>query len=267
MKNEFGAKDPRSLQFRFGVHTAGCSLVPQQPLNNVIRIAYQALAAVLGGVQSLHCCSYDEPIALPTEESQLLAIRTQQILAYETGVAKVSDPLGGSYYLESLTDQIEEKAEEIIALIDERGGMIEAIKSGWVHIEMEKAALKYQREVDGGQRTVVGMNRFQIEPEDRSPGYVHKPSFDRSLEIIERVKEFKRNRDVSKAEKALDILGKHAQMGEHENLVPYIIEAVKADLTGEEIIGIIRMAWGLHYDPLEVRESPFRRVLPERLGY
>ncbi len=260
MKEEFGAKDPKSLQFRFGVHTAGCSLVPQQPLNNAIRIAYQAMAAVLAGVQSLHCCSYDEPIALPTEESQRLAIRTQQILAYETGVAKVSDPLGGSYYVEELTGKIEEKARGIIAQIDDMGGIVEAMKRGWVHSEIEKASLSYQKEVDSGQRVVVGVNRFQSEEEKETPGGVHRPSYDRTQEIIDRVKEVKSNRDMARAEKAISILREHAEMGEKENLVPYIIDAVKADLTSEEIIGTIREVWKLHYDPLEVRESPFQRV-------
>lgn len=260
MKEEFGAKDPRSLQFRFGVHTAGCSLVPQQPLNNAIRIAYQAMAAVLGGVQSLHCCSYDEPIALPTEESQRLAIRTQQILAYETGVARVSDPMGGSYYVEALTDKIEEGARKIIGQIDQMGGMVAAMKRGWVHAEIEKASLSYQKEVDSGQRVVVGVNRFQSEVEEKTPGGIHRPSYDRTAEIIERVREVKRSRDMAKAEKAIDVLREHAEMGEKENLVPYIIDAVRADLTSEEIIGTIREVWGLHYDPLEVRESPFQRV-------
>jgi methylmalonyl-CoA mutase N-terminal domain/subunit len=260
MKDEFGAKDPRSLQFRFGVHTAGCSLVPQQPLNNAIRIAYQAMAAVLAGVQSLHCCSYDEPIALPTEESQRLAIRTQQILAYETGVARVSDPLGGSYYIEELTDRIEEEARKIIEQIDDMGGMVKATKSGWVHAEIEKASLQFQKEVDSGERVIVGVNRFQSEEESETPGGVHKPSYDRSQEVIDRVEEFKRERDMARAEKAIETLRAHAEMGEKENLIPYIIDAVKADLTAEEVIGIIREAWDLPYDPLEVRQSPFQRV-------
>ncbi len=260
MKDEFGARDPKSIQFRFGVHTAGCSLVPQQPLNNAIRVAYQAMVAVLAGVQSLHCCSYDEPIALPTEESQRLAIRTQQILAYETGVARVSDPLGGSYYIEELTDKIEEEARKIIAQVDEMGGMIQAMKRGWVHSEIDKASLNYQKEVDSGQRVVVGVNRFQSEEEKETPGGVHKVSYDRTQEIIDRVIEVKRNRNMAKAEKAIDVLRQHAEMGEKENLLPYIIDAVKADLTSEEIIGSIREVWGLPYDPLETRESPFRKV-------
>jgi methylmalonyl-CoA mutase N-terminal domain/subunit len=257
MKDEFGAKDPRSLQFRFGVHTAGCSLVPQQPLNNSIRVAYQALAAVLAGVQSLHCCSYDEPMALPTEESQRLAIRTQQILAYETGVARVSDPLGGSYYVESLTEQIEEEAAKLIAQIDDMGGMIQAVKSGWVGAEIEKAALTHQREVDRGERVVVGVNKFQSEPELVTPGGVHRASYERAQEVIAKVRRAKESRDQPRALAAVALLRENASLGEKENLMPYIIEGVKADLTAGEIIGVIREAWGLHYDPLEMRGSPF----------
>jgi len=148
LKEHYGAKDERSMQFRFAVHTAGCSLIPQQPLNNIVRISYQALAAVLGGVQSLHCCSYDEPICLPTEKGHLQALRTQQILAYETGVCNVADPLGGSYYVESLTDRIEEEALKIMNQVEDIGGMAEAIRTQWLDRVFEKEALQRQKELD-----------------------------------------------------------------------------------------------------------------------
>ena len=138
MKDRFGAKDPRSLKFKFGVHTAGCSLIPHQPENNIIRVAYEAMAAVLAGVQSLHCCSYDEPISLPTEESVRLALRTQQILAYETGVAKVADPLGGSYYLEKLTEQIEEQVGALMEKVEQEGGMRRLSKPGGSMLSSKK---------------------------------------------------------------------------------------------------------------------------------
>ena len=169
MRDRFGAKDPRSLQFRFGVHTAGVSLYPAQPLNNAIRVAYEALAAVLAGAQSIHTCSYDEPIGLPTETSQTLAIRTQQIIAYETGAARVADPLGGSWYVENLTNQIEGKAHEIMAEIERQGGMVAAIKSGWVLREIESAALRRQTELESGEKIVVGTNAFQTERETQRP--------------------------------------------------------------------------------------------------
>ena len=135
-------------------------------MNNIIRVAYEAMAAVLAGVQSLHCCSYDEPLSLPTEESVRLAIRTQQILAYETGVAQVADPLGGSYFIESLTEAIEEEVNKIMEEIEGKGGMKKALDSGWVDAQFDKAALNYQREVESGERTVVGLNSFQIEEDN-----------------------------------------------------------------------------------------------------
>lgn len=257
MRDEFGAKDPKSMKFRFGVHTAGCSLVPQQPLNNTIRIAYEAMAAVLAGVQSLHCCSYDEPISLPTEESQQLALRTQQILAYETGVAKVADPLGGSYYVESLTDQVEAEAVKIIKEIDEMGGMISAIKREWIDREIERAALQQQRDVDTGKKIIVGVNDFISPPEDKTPGGVHRTP----EEIMKRqevaVKQLKRDRNHGDVVKSIEKLRRHADKGEKENLVPYVIEAVKSYATLEEIIGTIRQSYGLSYDPLEIQPSPF----------
>ncbi len=148
MKEKYGARDPRSMQFRFAVHTAGCSLVPQQPLNNLVRIAYEALAAVLAGVQSLHCCSYDEPICLPTDKGHLQALRTQQILAYETGVCNVADPLGGSYYVESLTDKMEEEILKVLKEVQAVGGMEDAIRTEWFDRKLEHEAIERQKEIE-----------------------------------------------------------------------------------------------------------------------
>lgn len=257
MRDEFGAKDPRSIKFRFGVHTAGCSLVPQQPLNNIIRVAYEALAAVLSGVQSLHCCSYDEPISLPTEQSAQIALRTQQILAYETGVAKVADPLGGSYYVESLTDQLEAEAVKIMKDIDDVGGIVAAIKREWVDREIEKSALKQQKAIDTKQKIVVGVNDFVSPPADKTPGGVHRVSEEMMKRQEQAVIKLKRERNNGGVIKAMENLRKHAEMGEKENLMPHVIEAVRAYATLEEIIGTIRQAYGLSYDPLGIRKSPF----------
>ncbi len=256
MTERFGAKDPRSITFKFGVHTAGCSLVPQQPLNNAIRVAYQGMAAVLAGVQSLHCCSYDEPICLPTEESQRLAIRTQQILAYETGVAKVTDPLGGSYYMENLTDQIEAEAWKIMDDIESVGGMIEAIRTGWVDREVEKSQVKNQKEIDDGKQIVVGVNAFTSEPEKKTPGGVHRADHVIGREQTERVRRLKESRDDKATKKALLALREQAEVGS-VNLVPAIIKATKAKATLGEIVGSIREPYGHHYDPLEIIETPF----------
>lgn len=256
MTERFGAKDPRSITFKFGVHTAGCSLVPQQPLNNAIRVAYQAMAAVLAGVQSLHCCSYDEPICLPTEESQRLAIRTQQILAYETGVAKVSDPLGGSYYVETLTDQIEAEAWKIMDEIESMGGMIEAIRTGWVGGEVDKAQLKNQKEIDKRKQIVVGVNAFTSEPEKKTPGGVHVADHVIGNKQTERLRKLKKGRNNKAAKAAISTLREQAEQ-KSINLIPAIIEATKAKATLGEIIGTIREVYGHHYDPLEIIEPRF----------
>lgn len=251
MKERFKAKDPRSLKFRFGVHTAGCSLVPQQALNNIVRVAYEALAAVLAGVQSLHCCSYDEPVGLPTEAAHQIALRTQQILAYETGVANTTDPLGGSYYLEHLTDKIECETKKVLEEIENKGGMFEAIRTGWVTDEIEKAAYEYQKEVKNKERLIVGMNIFQIPPEEDAPVEVHRISRESVKQQIENLKKLKKDRDNKKVKKSLDALRRAAEKGEKQNLIPPVIEAVKTYASMGEIIGTVREAYGLSYDPLE----------------
>lgn len=257
MKERYGAKDPRSLMFRFGVHTAGCSLFPQQPLNNIVRIAYEALTAVLGGVQSLHCCSYDEPIALPAEEANRIAIRTQQILAYETGVANVTDPLGGSYFVESLTNKIEDEAVRIMGEIEKAGGALEAMRTGWFDQEVEKAAVKYQREIDSGERIIVGVNAFTIEREKETPGGVHRVDPQSQRIQLDNLSELKETRDNRKVREALATLRKEAERGEQVNLMPAIMQAVSAYATRGEIMGTIRQVYGYSYDPLGVIKSPF----------
>ena len=256
MRERLGAKDPRSLKFRFGVHTAGCSLVPQQPLNNIIRVAYEALAAVLAGVQSLHCCSYDEPVALPTEESVRLAIRTQQILAYETGVANVSDPLGGSYYIEDLTHKLEEEMVKIMDQIESMGGMKKALESGWVDAKMDEAALAYQREVEKKERIIVGLNEFRVE-EKETPGGVHRVSLDAEEKQIARLKKLREARDFKKVREALGSLKSRAEVSEKENLIPFMIEAAKAKATLAEVLGTVRMVMGYSYDPFGIVQHPF----------
>ncbi|MGW8323199.1 MAG: methylmalonyl-CoA mutase family protein, partial [Thermodesulfobacteriota bacterium] len=257
MKGRFGAKAEASLKFKFGVHTAGCSLVPQQPVNNIVRVAYEALAAVLAGVQSLHCCSYDEPIALPTEESVKLAIRTQQILAYETGVAKVADPLGGSYYVESLTEQVEREVEFIMEEIENQGGMRKALDSGWVDRRLDEAALKYQQEVEKGERIVVGLNKFQENEEKTSVTNVHRVSEASEEGQRNRIKRLKESRDLKKVKAALLDLKSKAETGEKENLIPSMIEAARGQATLSEVLGTVRQVMGEPYDPLGVWTHPF----------
>jgi methylmalonyl-CoA mutase, N-terminal domain len=256
MKEKYGAKDPRSMQFRFAVHTAGCSLVPQQPLNNIVRIAYEALAAVLGGVQSLHCCSYDEPMCLPTEKGHLQALRTQQILAYETGVTNVADPLGGSYYIESLTDKIEEEALRCMKEVEELGGMEEAIRTEWLDRKFEIEAVKRQKEVDNRDKLMVGVNIFDSEPETKTPLGVQRIAEQSAKQQISEVQELKRTRDIAKLRDAIDRLRDDASRG--KNTIPAMIEATKAFATTAELLGTVREVMGYPYDPMQVIESPFK---------
>jgi methylmalonyl-CoA mutase N-terminal domain/subunit len=255
LKEKYGATEARSMQFRFAVHTAGCSLVPQQPLNNIVRISYEALAAVLSGVQSLHCCSYDEPICLPTEKGHLQALRTQQILAYETGVCNVADPLGGSHYVENLTDMIEEEVLKITKQVDEMGGMEEAIRTEWLDREFEKEALRHQKELDKGERLVVGVNLFTGEAEKETPLGVQRIPSDSADKQIEETRDLKRTRDATHLKDCMKVLREDAEEG--KNVLPAMIEATRACATTGELMGVVREAMGYPYDPMEIIESPF----------
>jgi methylmalonyl-CoA mutase N-terminal domain/subunit len=255
MKNKYGAKDPRSMQFRFAVHTAGCSLIPQQPLNNLVRISYQAMAAVLGGVQSLHCCSYDEPMCLPTEKGHLQALRTQQIIAYETGVTNVVDPLGGSYYVESLTDKMEEEALKIMQQVEDLGGMEEAIRTEWLDRQFEKEAIKNQKEVDSGDKLIVGANIFIAEQETETPLGVQRIPGESAGQQIADCTKLKETRDFEKVSEAIKRLREDAQ--ENRNTIPAMIEATRALATTAELMGTVREVYGYSYDPMNVIESPF----------
>ncbi|MBW1783237.1 MAG: methylmalonyl-CoA mutase [Deltaproteobacteria bacterium] len=255
LKEKYGAKDPRSMQFRFAVHTAGCSLVPQQPFNNMIRVAYEALAAVLGGVQSLHCCSYDEPMCLPTEKAHLQALRTQQILAYETGVTTVADPLGGSYYVESLTDKIEEEALKVMKQVEKVGGMEEAIRTEWLDRQFESEAVTRQKELNTGEKLVVGVNVFTTEQEETTPMGVQRVSENSAKKQVEEVRELKRTRDMGRLTDAIKRLREDA--GEGKNVIPAMVEATRALGTTGELLGTVREVFGYHYDPMETLSSPF----------
>ncbi len=241
MKERFNAKNPRSMMLRFHVQTAGCTLTAQQPENNIVRVTLQALAAVLGGCQSLHTNSFDEALCLPTEKAVRIALRTQQIIAEESGVADVVDPLGGSYYIEWLTDRIEEEAMKYIEKIDEMGGMIKAIEKGYVQREIQKSAYEKQKAIDSGEIVVVGVNKYQIEEEIQ----IDLLRVDKSVveKQIERLKKFRENRDKKKVEEALDKLRKAAEKDD-ENLMPYVLDAVKAKATLGEITDALREVFG-----------------------
>ncbi|MBW2342961.1 MAG: methylmalonyl-CoA mutase [Deltaproteobacteria bacterium] len=255
LKEKYGAKDPRSMQFRFAVHTAGCSLIPQQPLNNIVRISYEALAAVLAGVQSLHCCSYDEPMCLPTEKAHLQALRTQQILAYETGVTNVADPLGGSYYVESLTDKIEEESLKVMKQVEDVGGMEEAIRTEWLDRQFESEAVERQKEIDSGEKLIVGVNVFTTEQEKTTPLGVQRVSEQSAKQQVEEVKELKRSRNMDQLKDAIRRL--REDTGEGKNVIPAMTNATRAFGTTGELLGTVREAFGYPYDPMGTIESPF----------
>jgi len=240
MKEKFKAKDPRSMQLRFHTQTSGVSLTAQQPLNNAVRVAIQALAAVLGGTQSLHTDSIDEAMSLPTEEAVKLAVRTQQILAYEIGVTNTVDPLGGSYFVESLTKDIEEEAMAYIEKIEEIGGAIEAIETGYIQKEVAKAAYEYQRKIERKEEIIVGVNEF-VEEE---PPNIHLLEIDEAYEnfMRQKIQDLKSRRDESKVVRSLDKLREAAFRD--ENLMEPTMEAVKSYATLREIWDVYRERYG-----------------------
>jgi methylmalonyl-CoA mutase N-terminal domain/subunit len=245
MKERFGARDPRSLMLRTHAQTAGVSLTAQQPVNNVVRVALQAMAGVLGGVQSLHTNSMDETYALPTEEAVVVALRTQQIIAEESGVTNTIDPLGGSYAIEALTDRIEREAMAYIDRIDEMGGMLPAIERGYPQREIAESAFRYQRQLEQGVKTVVGVNKYQND-EERPPDMLR---IDPAIEAIqiERVRQLKRERNNSAVRSALKRVGEACRSG--ENLMVPICDAVRSEATIGEISDVFRGEFGVYTDP------------------
>jgi methylmalonyl-CoA mutase N-terminal domain/subunit len=241
LRDTFGARDERSLLMRFHTQTAGVSLTAQQPLNNVVRTAIEALAGVLGGTQSLHTNSFDEALALPTEEAVRVALRTQQIIAEETGVANTIDPLGGSYFVEALTDRMEELCYRYFAKIDELGGMVEAVKRGFPQREIADAAFQYQQEVESGIRKVVGVNAYTEGDDHETPILRIDPKFESHQ--VERVREYRERRDQARATAALDALERGARE-ESQNLMPLLIEAARADVTEGEMVQTLQSVFG-----------------------
>jgi methylmalonyl-CoA mutase N-terminal domain/subunit len=245
MRDRFGARDPRSMMLRFHAQTAGSALTAQQPENNIARVALQCLAAVLGGCQSLHANALDEALALPTEEAALIALRTQQIIAHETGVANTIDPVAGSYAIEKLTNEIESAAQDYIAKIDAMGGMLRAIEAGYVQQEIQRSAYEYQRAVERGEQVVVGVNRFQTDHERPIPTLQIDPEIERTQ--IARLQTLRARRDAAQSRAALDEIERRARST--ENLMPAILAAVEAYATVGEISDALRRAFG------EYRES------------
>ncbi|MGI5901149.1 MAG: acyl-CoA mutase large subunit family protein [Desulfitobacteriia bacterium] len=247
MRERFKAKNPRSWTLRFHTQTGGSTLTAQQPDNNIARVTIQTLAAVLGGTQSLHTNSKDEALALPTEDSVRIALRTQQIVAYESGVCETVDALGGSYYVESLTKQIQEIAEEYIAKIDEMGGAVAAIEKGYIQKEIAESSYAYQKEVEAGKKIVVGMNKFQIEEEPATDLLRVDPAVEELQ--IKKLKELKSSRDNLAVQTKLDALREAAKTD--DNLVPYILDAARTYATEGEICNVLREVFG-EYKAIEI---------------
>jgi methylmalonyl-CoA mutase N-terminal domain/subunit len=241
LRDTFGAKNPKSWLMRTHVQTAGVSLTAQQPLNNIVRTAIEALAGVLGGTQSLHTNSYDEALALPTEDAVRIALRTQQIIAHETGVTNTIDPLGGSYFVESLTDKLEEQAYAYFARIDELGGMVEAVKRNFPQREIADASYELQGEIDSGRRLVVGVNSHRHEGEEELPILRIDPALEQKQ--IGRLQAVKAGRDGGKVESTLGVLRDVAAQSD-VNLMPALLECARARASEGEIIESLQRVWG-----------------------
>lgn len=247
MKYKYGSKKPRTLALRFHTQTAGCSLTAQQPENNIVRTAFQAMAAVLGGTQSLHTNSMDETLALPSEKAVTIALRTQQMLAYETGVGNTVDPLGGSYYVESLTNKMVAAAEEYFGKIDALGGVIPAIEQGFFQREIAEASYRYQQELDRKEKIIVGVNEFVQEDEQISIPILEIPK-DVEDKQRRRIAEVKANRDEAAVRDSLNGLLRAAENG--SNLMPELLKATRAYATIGEMCGILREVFGIYEEPI-----------------
>jgi methylmalonyl-CoA mutase N-terminal domain/subunit len=245
MRERFGSTNERTLKLRFHTQTAGVSLTVQQPLNNIVRVAIQALAGVLGGTQSLHTDAYDEALALPTDQAALIALRTQQILAEETGVANTLDPLGGSYFVEALTEKMENGALDYFRKIDSMGGMVAAIEKGFPQREIQDSAYQYQKALERGEQVIVGVNKYTMEEGSQIPILAINESV--RDHQIERLNEARTNRDAGAVANALEKLKRAAQNA--ENTMPATIEAVRAYATLGEICSSLRDVYGVYEEP------------------
>jgi len=246
MRDRFGAQNERTMQLRFHTQTAGVSLTVQQPLNNIARVAIQALAGVLGGTQSLHTDAFDEALALPTDSAALIALRTQQIIAEETGVANSVDPLGGSYFVEALTSKMEEGALDYFDRIDAMGGMVEAVEKGFPQREVQESAYQYQKALERGDQTIVGVNKYEMQDEPQQvPTLVINESV--RTHQLERLEQTRTKRDQGEVSRTLDTLRRAAQL--NENTMPATIDAVRAYATLGEICSALRDVYGIYEEP------------------
>jgi methylmalonyl-CoA mutase N-terminal domain/subunit len=246
MKERYGAKNPRSMQLRFHTQTAGCSLTAQQPLNNIIRTTWEALAGILGGTQSLHTNSMDETVALPTEAAVKIALRTQQLLAYESGVASTIDPLAGSYFVEDATNRMEAQCLQLFDRIDELGGVVPALEQGWFQREIGKAAYKYQRELETGRQVIIGVNRY-VEDDEQQEMDVLRIDMETERQQVRELNELRQSRSQAKSEAALERLRADARAS--TNMMPGFMQAADAYCTLGEMIDVLREEFGTYREP------------------
>jgi methylmalonyl-CoA mutase, N-terminal domain len=251
LRSRYGVTDEKALHFRFGVVCGGSSLVAAQPYNNVVRVAIENLAAVLGGAQSIFTCAYDEAFQIPTEFSAELALRTQQIVQHESGVAATVDPLGGSYYVEWLTDRMEQGMREVMGEIDAYGGVVKAIEDGWLQRRIAVRAKEKKDATDRGERVVVGMNRYRREGEVQSFGEVFRLDPGTAARVLEKHAEVKRKRDAARAAAALDAL-EAAAANDQENLMPLLVECCHAYATVGEMVERMKRRWGEFQEPVRL---------------
>ena len=259
-EGRFGATDAKACRAFITTHTDGYSLTYQQPANNIVRISFETLAAVLGGVQSTDPCGYDEPYCIPSHKAALMSLNIQNIIAYETGVVNNADPLGGSYYIEHLTNKIEEGANHYLQKIEDMGGIIAAIENGWAVGEVNKAKVMRDMEVEEKKRLVVGVNELVVPEEEWVSVPIERDAWLDDIsgeDYIESFRKFKQRRNLYQVKEKLEALYQVAFRG--ENVMPATIDAVKADATLAEVLGTIRQANGLPYDPYNMVENPFRR--------
>lgn len=256
MKEKWGATDPAAMCLRFHVDVSGSNYTRQQPLVNIARGTLGSLAAVLGGCMGLQNPSYDEAWATPTEEAVRIAVRTQQVIRYESGVARVADPLAGSYYVEWLTDKLEEEIESMAQTIEKMGGWMAALQSGWIHAELRRGLLDIQKKVETGDKVVIGVNKFAIPPEEDIQPQIYTPERPEVEEYLAEHREFRKQRNQDKLKRSMEQLYNTAAKTQ-DNLVPYVFEALESQATFAEIIGVLRTVDGLEYDWAGERECPF----------
>jgi methylmalonyl-CoA mutase N-terminal domain/subunit len=251
MKERYGVQDPKAQHFRFGVVCGGSSLVAPQPYNNVVRVAVETMAAVMGGAQSIFTCAFDEAFQIPTESSAELAVRTQQIIAFESGIGRTVDPLGGSYFLEQHTDRMEQQIVAVMDQIDEYGGVIRAIEDGWIQMRLAERALERKLDTDSGRDVIVGQNHFRKEDEDIKVGEVFRldpTAASRALEKFQRVLDM---RQQSAVDASLHKLGAAAAK-DHDNLMPYLVDCCHAYATVGEMVACLKKEWGEFKEPINL---------------